>query len=63
MKPFEGLGGIDNMKVGFIENQRQGVVLKTNENDVVHMCMFFLRDKHLYSSIDFIQIFSNVEKF
>lgn len=62
LKPFEAPYDIQNLKVGFIENERWGVVFKIRQNDVVKKCMFFFRDKHLYLTTTLNRVLSNVEK-
>lgn len=50
LKPLEQPKDIQKLKVGAIQKEHWSIVYKRKDGDVVQNYMFFLRDKHLYSS-------------
>lgn len=50
MKPFEEPKDIQDLPVGLIDKEYWSIVYKKKEGAVLKNCMFFLRDKHLYST-------------
>lgn len=50
VKPEEKPKDIQHLKIGIIRKEHWSIVYKRKEGEVVQNCMFFLRDKHLYSS-------------
>ncbi|CAI9299805.1 unnamed protein product [Lactuca saligna] len=48
LKPFLEPEGLENLKIGFIENDPWGVVCEKNENSALCNSMMHLRDKRLF---------------
>ncbi|CAI9296083.1 unnamed protein product [Lactuca saligna] len=61
LKPEEQPKDVQHLKTGIIQKKHWRIVYKRKEGEVVQNCMFFLMDKHLYSSSALKTILSSTE--
>ena len=49
LTPAEHPQNIEKLKGGSINKEHRSIVYKRNKGELIKNCMFFLRNKHLYS--------------
>lgn len=61
LKPIEQSKDIQKLKVGIIKKEHWSIIYNRKEVDAVQKSMFYLRDKHLYSTAALKSILSMVD--